>query len=297
MQAHSLPAERGTYWLLEGFRLFRRNPPFITALTLLYLLLVQGIALLLPGIGPILLPLILPALTLIVANGCRLVDEGQKPGKENLLRGLAGKDGNGPAMLRLGGLQLAGAVILVILSTALGDGTDPFADAAEATPPAVVGMESPLPGSAGSDSPPASEAPPTNSTNPAGAAADPPEAAILGALLRLMLMAAPLIIAFWFAPFLVGWDRIGPLQSLFFSIVASWRNWRALGMFTLGAVLIAGVVPGLILIVISQIAGLALSVALIAMRMVLIFLVAPVLTASIYVSYRDIFHPTVDENA
>lgn len=297
MQAHSLPAERGTYWLLEGFRLFRRNPPFITALTLLYLLLVQGIALLLPGIGPILLPLILPALTLIVANGCRLVDEGQKPGKENLLRGLAGKDGNGPAMLRLGGLQLAGAVILVILSTALGDGTDPFADAAEATPPAVVGMESPLPGSAGSDSPPASEAPPTNSTNPAGAAADPPEAAILGALLRLMLMAAPLIIAFWFAPFLVGWDRIGPLQSLFFSIVASWRNWRALGMFTLGAVLIAGIVPGLILIVISQIAGLALSVALIAMRMVLIFLVAPVLTASIYVSYRDIFHPTVDENA
>lgn len=294
MQARTLPAGRGTYWLLEGFRLFRRNPPFITALTLLYLLLVQGIALLLPGIGPILLPLILPALTLIVANGCRLVDEGQKPGKENLLRGLTGKDGNGPAMLRLGGLQLAGAVILVILSTALGDGADPFAEVAEATPPVVVGMESPLPGNAGSDTPPASEAPPAN---PAGAAADPQEAAILGALLRLMLMAAPLIIAFWFAPFLVGWDRVSPLKSLFFSMVASWRNWRALGMFTLGAILLAGIVPGIILIVISQIAGLALSVALIAMRMVLIFLVAPVLTASIYVSYRDIFHPVVDENA
>lgn len=294
MQARSLPAERGTYWLLEGFRLFRRNPPFITALTLLYLLLVQGIALLLPGIGPILLPLILPALTLIVANGCRLVDEGQKPGKENLLRGLTGKDGNGPAMLRLGGLQLAGAVILVILSTALGDGADPFAEVAEATPPVVVGMESPIPGNAGSDTPPASEAPPAN---PAGAAADPQEAAILGALLRLMLMAAPLIIAFWFAPFLVGWDRVSPLKSLFFSMVASWRNWRALGMFTLGAILLAGIVPGVILIVISQIAGLALSVALIALRLMLVFLVAPVLTASIYVSYRDIFHPVVDENA
>jgi hypothetical protein len=294
MQARSLPAERGTYWLLEGFRLFRRNPPFITALTLLYLLLVQGIALLLPGIGPILLPLILPALTLIVANGCRLVDEGQKPGKENLLRGLTGKDGNGPAMLRLGGLQLAGAVILVILSTALGDGSDPFAEVAEATPPVVVGMENPIPGNAGSVTPPASEAPPAN---PAGATADPQEAAILGALLRLMLMAAPLIIAFWFAPFLVGWDRVSPLKSLFFSMVASWRNWRALGMFTLGAILVAGIVPGVILIVISQIAGLALSVALIALRLMLVFLVAPVLTASIYVSYRDIFHPVVDENA
>jgi hypothetical protein len=294
MQAHSLPAGRGTYWLLEGFRLFRRNPPFITSLTLLYLLLVQGIAALLPGIGPILLPLILPALTLIVANGCRLVDEGQKPGKENLLRGLTGKDGNGPAMLRLGGLQLAGAVILVILSTALGDGTDPFADVAESTPPAVVGMESPLPGSADSDTPPASEALPAN---PASAAAEPQEAAILGALLRLMLMAAPLIIAFWFAPFLVGWDQVSPLKSLFFSMVASWRNWRALGTFTLGAILVAGIMPGIILIVISQIAGLALSVALVALRMMLVFLVAPVLTASIYVSYRDIFHPVVDENA
>ncbi len=86
-----------------------------------------------------------------------------------------------------------------------------------------------------------------------------------------MLMAAPLIIAFWFAPFLVGWDRVSPLKSLFFSMVASWRNWRALGMFTLGALLVAGIMPGLILVVISQIAGLALSVALIALRMVLDF--------------------------
>jgi hypothetical protein len=80
-------------------------------------------------------------------------------------------------------------------------------------------------------------------------------------------------------------------------MVASWRNWRALGTFTLGAILVAGIMPGIILIVISQIAGLALSVALIALRMMLVFLVAPVLTASIYVSYRDIFHPVVDENA
>jgi hypothetical protein len=53
----------------------------------------------------------------------------------------------------------------------------------------------------------------------------------------------------------------------------------------------------LILILASQVAGAAVSVAFIAMRMALIFLIAPVLTASIYVSYRDIFHPHVDENA
>lgn len=284
MQARRLPAERGTFWLIEGFRLFRRNPPLITSLTLAYLMVVQGIAVLLPGVGPVLLPLILPALTLIVANGCRLVDEGQRPSKEGLLRGIAGKEDNRPAflpILKLGGVQLVGAVLLVVASTALGDGVDPFA-AAEPSQ-AVTGMERAPGGESGE-------------ADDVVVAPSAEEAAVLKSLLRLMLLATPLIIAFWFAPFLVGWDRVSPLKSLFFSIVASWRNWRALGMFSLGALIVAGIAPGIILIVISQIAGLALSVALVAMRMLLIFLVAPVLTASIYVSYRDIFHPTVDEN-
>lgn len=276
MQARRLPAERGTWWLLEGFRLFRRNPPLITALTLIYLLLVQGLIALLPGIGPILLPLALPTLTLIVANGCRLVDEGQPPSKAGLLHGIVG---NGRAMLRLGILQLAGAVLLMLVNLALsgGDGTDPLAGFGEpAAPLATPGMGE------GSAAP----------------AADPAqEAAVLGALLRLMLLSLPLILAFWFAPFLTGWERVAPLKAVFFSIVASWRNWRALGMFGLGAVVVAGIVPGFILIVTSQIAGLALSVAFVALRMVLIFLIAPVLTASIYVGYRDIFRPVVDENA
>lgn len=295
MQARRLPAERGTFWLFEGFRLFRRNPPFITALTLVYLLLVQGLVVLLPGIGPILLPLLLPALTLVVANGCRLVDEGQRPSKEGLLRGLSGKGGNGAAILRLGGLQLAGAVLLVLLNTAFGDGSDPLAEIENATNPAVVGMESAAPGNGASGTavPPAMEALPNQAAN----AATSHEAAMLTALLRLLLMAMPLIVAFWFAPFLTGWDGVGPVKSLFFSTVASWRNWRAFGMFTVAVIVMAGIVPGLILVVISQISGFALGTALIALRMLLVFLVAPVLTASIYISYRDIFHPAVDENA
>lgn len=274
MQARRLPAERGTWWLIEGFRLFRRNPPLITALTLIYLLLVQGLLAVLPGVGPVLLPLVLPTLTLIVANGVRLVDEGQAPSKAGMLFGILG---NGQAMLRLGLLQLAGAVLLMLVNLALGGGdSDPLAGLGD---------------TAGAPSAPG--------TGESGATPDDPahEAAVLAALFRLMLLSLPLILAFWFAPFLTGWDRVAPLKALFFSIVASWRNWRALGMFGLGAVVVAAIVPGFILIVTSQIAGLALSVAFVALRMVLIFLIAPVLTASIYVSYRDIFRPAVDENA
>lgn len=270
MQARRLPAERGVIWLRDGFRLFRRNPPLITALTLIYLLVVQVMAVIFPGVGPVLLPLILPALTLIVANGCRLVDLREPPGKASLLHGLLG---NGPAMLRLGLLQLAGAVLLVLINMALNDGSDPLA-----------GLEVPVTPNMGEDGQPID-----------GPAAE--EANMLAAMFRLMLLAMPLIIAFWFAPFLVGWDRVTPLKAVFFSAVASWRNWRAMLMFSLAAIVATGVVPGVILIVLGQISGLAMGAVLVAMRMLLVFLIAPVLTASIYVSYRDIFQPSVDTNA
>ncbi len=271
MQARRLPAVRGAFWLFEGLRLFRRNPPLITALTLVYLLIVQILTGILPGIGPILLPLLLPIMTLIVANGCRLVDLNRRPDKTGLLHGVAG---NFPAMLRLGGLQLLGAVLVILLSMALNDGNDPFA--VPLTLPEAQNM-----GDGTADA-----------TVDAAA-----QAALLSKLMQVLLLATPLIIAFWFAPFLVGWDGVSPFKSLFFSTVASFRNWRAMLMFTLAGVAIAGILPGFILIVIGQISGMALSAAFIALRMILVFLVAPVLTASIYVSYRDIFQPSVDTNA
>lgn len=269
MQARRLPALRGVFWLSEGFRLFGRNPPLIAALTLVYLLAVQLFALL-PVIGPVLLPLLLPAMTLIVANGCRAVDLRQNPGKAVLLSGLSGPGGNFPALLRLGGLQLAGALIVVLLSMLIGGGADPFASAL-------------LP-----------EAAPTEGEAAADAAT---QAALLGKLAQVLLLATPLILAFWFAPFLVGWDHVAPLKSLFFSTVASLRNWRAMAVFSLAAIVFAGILPGLILIVIGQISGMALTAALFVLRMLLVFLVAPVLTASIYIGYRDIFQDAGDTHA
>lgn len=268
MQARSLPAVRGAFWLLEGFRLFRRNPPLITALTLVYLLVVQLLATFLPGVGPILLPLLLPVMTLVVANGCRLVDLDVRPDKAGLLHGILG---NFPAMLRLGGWQLLGAVLVILLGMLLNDGNDPLS--------APLTLPTPNMGEGA----------------PGGEAAA--QAAMLGKMMQVLLLAAPLIVAFWFAPFLVGWDKVAPLKSLFFSTVASFRNWRAMAMFSLAAVAVAGILPGFLLIVVGQVFGAALSVAFVALRMMLVFFVAPVLTASIYVSYRDIFSPSVDTDA
>lgn len=273
MQARRLPAARGAFWLFEGIRLFRSNPPLLTALTLVYLLVVQIFAVALPGIGPILLPLLLPVMTLIVANGCRLVDLNRRPDKAGLLYGVAG---NFPAMLRLGGLQLLGAVLVILLSMLLNDGSDP--------------LSAPL---ALPETPNMGEGAPADGTAAEAAA----QAALLGRMMEVLLLAAPLIVAFWFAPFLVGWDRVGPVKALFFSTVASLRNWSAMLMFVAVAIALAGILPAFILILVGQISGMALSAAFIALRMILVFLVAPILTASIYASYRDIFQPAVDTNA
>jgi hypothetical protein len=77
MDARQLPARHGALWLLAGFALFRRHPPLMTALTFGYLLIGDFVLNLVPKIGPFLLPLMLPTLTVMLGNGCRAIERGQ----------------------------------------------------------------------------------------------------------------------------------------------------------------------------------------------------------------------------
>lgn len=254
MQARRLPARRGAFWLVAGYQLFRRNPPLLTALTLTYLLLVQAAVRLLPGIGPFLLPLALPAMVLIVANGARIAEQGGRLIAPGAL--FHGVKGNGNAMLRLGGLHLIGAFIFIGIVLLLEGSGVKFAD-----------FEKP----------------------------DDPE--LLWALLHLVVLATPFLMAFLFAPYLTGWDGVPAAQSLFYSFVASVRNWRALAVYLLAVGLVAVGVPGVVLVLAGLLSTAAAEVAQVVVRMMMVFLLAPVLTASAYVGYRDIFHPPMDEHA
>lgn len=104
MQARQLPARHGVAWLLAGLQLFRRSPPLLTALTFGYLFVVLFLNLL-PLVGPFLLPLALPALNAIVANGVRALEQDRPASKVTLLQGLAA---NRIGLLRLGGLHQIG---------------------------------------------------------------------------------------------------------------------------------------------------------------------------------------------
>jgi len=244
MDARRLPARHGVLWLLAGFALFRRHPPLTTAITFGYLLTVIIINLI-PKIGPFLLPLLLPTLTVMLGNGCRAIDHRQPFGSETLLRGISE---HRAGLARLGGLHLVGSSLLVLGGFALGE--------------------------------------PINISD----GMDPEEAmAVARDLAVILLLASPMLMAFWFAPLLTAWDGVGAVKSLFFSFVASLRNWRAFTMYGAALVLVGAIVPGLILITAGLISPVLLNIFSVALRMLLIFVLAPTMVASVYLSYRDVF--------
>jgi hypothetical protein len=246
MQARRLPARHGFLWLIASLKLFRSNPPLITALTMAYLFVIFAVNII-PKVGPFLLPLALPTLIVVLANGCRAVQRGGGVGGIALTFGLQKRR---VELVRLGGLHLLGSIaILVVYSVISGGQLSLF------EPGKPVSEEE-----------------------------------VIAAMAQLMLIAMPVVAAFWFAPLLTAWDEVAPLKSVFFSFVAAWRNWRAFAVYGLAASVAAIVIPGVLLIGANAISEALAHGLSIAVRMLLIFVMAPVMMASVFISYQDVFH-------
>jgi len=244
MNARRLPARHGILWLLAGFALFRRNPPLMTLLTFGYLLTVIVINLI-PGIGPLILPLLLPTMTVILANGCRAIEQGRLFGSDALGERIAEQR---VGLAKLGGLHLAGSSLLVLGASLLGE---PMNLSDGMSPEEMM--------------------------------------ALMQEMAIVLVIASPMLMAFWFAPLLTAWDGVGAVKALFFSFVASWRNWKAFGMYALALAVVGAVLPGLLLIIAGQISQMLLNVLNVAVRMMVIFVLAPTMVATVYLSYRDVF--------
>lgn len=241
MQAHRLPARHGIFWLVAGFRLFRANPPLLTTLTLGYFLAILLVNLL-PLVGPFLLTLGLPALTLIVANGCREIASAGALRPGYLFQGLREQR---KALLQLGGLNLLASLLLLLALM-------------------VSGLES------------------IDLVQP-----DPQQ--LLRLALLMLVLAMPLLLAFWFAPMLTGWAGVAPAKAVFFSVIATLRNWRAFAVYGLAVAALGVVVPGLLVVMASLLSGAVAGGLALILRMLMLLVLAPVLMASVYLSYRDVF--------
>ncbi|WP_326533942.1 BPSS1780 family membrane protein [Pseudorhodoferax sp.] len=107
-----------------------------------------------------------------------------------------------------------------------------------------------------------------------------------GAVLLTLLLHLPLFLMFWHAPALVHWHGVTPAKSLFFSIVACLRNARA---FLVYGLVWAGLVMalGMVIAIFASLVGSAEAASMVMMPFA--FLMAAMMSTSIYFTFRDCF--------
>jgi hypothetical protein len=208
MRIHTLPALAGWRWVADGFRVLRRQPIALLAITFLNLLALSA-SVLIPLVGSI-APLVLtPALMVGLMHAVRAADRGEMPTPQMLLAAFREDGGRAWRPLMLLGAFNALSTIGALALAALADGGTLMRLAT---------------GQFGAD-----EAPVDGS-------------GLMIAGLVFMLAYLPVQMAMWYAPLFIAWRRTPVAQALFFSLVGVWRNRRAFVVYGLGwfAIALAG---------------------------------------------------------
>ncbi|HEY6241590.1 MAG TPA: BPSS1780 family membrane protein [Burkholderiales bacterium] len=246
---HIVPAKNGWLWFVSGFALFRKNPPMW-----LFLVFTYWIAVALVGqiryLGPAASTVLLPAFSVSFMFMCAVLDRGGLLKPALLLSGFR----NRPAtLLALG--------VLYLLSIVAALGIASLADAGALMRWVLSGQE-----------------PSVDALQ---------DGSVSSAMLVASLAATPVLMAFWFAPVLAAWNPIGVAQSLFYSFIAVWRNWRAFLVYG-GVLALAGVVF-LMAVTVMAILARGQVEPLRFLALILTLLTLPTVFASFYASYRDVF--------
>ena len=268
MQANRLPAVRGWHWFVGGLRLWQRSPGIVGLAAMLSFML-SGLAGTVPWIGALLVCLMGPFLDVFLLRVCHIVSLGRRPALADFT-----SDFSGNRQARVIGLLILGAVTFagVMLGQGLmkwiaGDALGQLAAASEAATTAMNGAA-------------------TSASAPvAGGVAVPPVKLPLNVLLALLFNLAGIFVIsviMWIAPALTAFSGVPPIKSLFFSIIACWRNKAAFLVFGLSLACLS--VP---LSVLMMMGGVGQMLAI----MVLFGVLMPACFASNYLSVTDIFGP------
>jgi hypothetical protein len=258
MQLHlqDVPARNGRLWIRHGFKVFQRQPLALSSLFGLFLFL-GFVAMLLPGVGPLLTFAALPLLSLGFMLATHLVLQKKTPTASVFAAPLKLTPERRRSQLILCFSYAVGVVLIGLLADWVDGGStrDLQKLIAENADNEII----------------------------ANAATDP--RLIWGVVTRLGLMTL-LSVPYWHAPALVHWGGQGVAQALFSSTLALWRNKAA---FTLNALLWSGLVMG-IAGVVSLISGL-LGIPQIAPMVLMAagLLLYTVFYASLYFSFVDCF--------
>ncbi|RIX48492.1 MAG: DUF2189 domain-containing protein [Rhodocyclales bacterium GT-UBC] len=251
MRAQTLPAAAGWRWIGAGFMIFRRNPPVLSMLVIAYWFTLIFLNIL-PIIGALVASLVVPGLSVGLMQASRNLERGQPVGLQTLFGGL--KE-NTRTLLALGALYLF-CTIGILGVSALVDGGNMLhymLANSRAERAQFEDADFTLPG------------------------------------LVVLLLLLPVLMAYWFAPVLAAWHRLPMAKSLFFSFIACWMNWRPFLTYSLGLLIVAGVLPGMLLGILLLLFPAAQSFITGIVSVPLLLIIAPAVFASFYASYRDIF--------
>ena len=208
MEIRTVAAGRGWQWMVEGFRIFRKQP--LTWITLVMVVVVIWIvSLIMPLIGPLAINLVSPVFFAGLMLACRTTDEDAEPEFSQLF---AAFKTHASPLITVGGIYLVGNIVAVGIVFAVAGGN---------ALPALMGKT--------------------------GTDIETLRVALRGLLLGMVVGMAvfiPILMAVWFAPLLIVFHNTPPVEAMKMSYTACWRNTMPLlvyGVATLVLGLIASI--------------------------------------------------------
>ena len=224
-----VPASHAWAWTVRGFQLFRANPAMWIILWLIYLAIILPISLI-PLFGSVLSTLLAPVFAAGMMWGCQAVAQQQDLEINHLFEGF---NKNTSQLIAVGGIYMACLLAVAVM--------------------VVLNMDSAT----------------INALKIDQALSPEQTDAMLRPLFFAMLVIVPILMAYWYAPLLVGLNNLSASQALKLSFMACLKN--LLPFFLYGVIFTA-----LLLVAIIPV-GLGLLIAV------------PVMMTSLYASYEDVF--------
>jgi len=239
MEPRRLPAGQGWEWIKHGFALFIKAP--LLWIVLLSICMVTAVAVsTVPIVGPPLVSLLMPAVLVGLMAGCRALSQGEELELAHLFSGFKRHTSQ---LVTLGGIALVGQYLILGLMMAVGGTT-------------LVGVLM-------------SDQPPTDAGVMMPALAGAGFAILIGVVLFSLL-----IMAMQFAPMLVYFRNVPPLQAMKLSLRAFLYN--ALPML----------LYGITFAFLSMLASIPVMLGWLVLL--------PLVFTTLYACYNDIFPPLQD---
>lgn len=232
LQVRQVPATNAWAWIVSGFDLFKANPAMWIILFLIYLAIIVPISLV-PVIGSVLSTLLAPVFAAGLMWGCKALRQHQDLEINHLF---AGFKQNTAQLIAVGGIYMASLLIVSVM--------------------VVLTLDRD-----------------TMNILMKGGTVSPEQAnAMLLPILVAMLFLLPVLMAYWFAPVLVGLNNLTAIEAMKLSFKACLKNMLPFflyGLIFMGLLIVALIPFGLGLLV-----------------------VIPVMMTSLYTSYADVFNIT-----